>query len=414
MRTLVYFERAYLLSEKNLTGEAYGEFRKGFDTSSLLAMDESNISTHLWILCGALYEGVDTFREISEILEWLFKNFPNRLGEYTGIITFVFTDPYMTKLREEDRETYEAISCDLLSFLFKCLEIKHATRIDDLSESNVVYYTRADHLRLLFEDEEEACHYRLPLFHVNHMNDPQEGTLVRQVIGIREKDKSVSGRRIYENDHVYLKSFFKHDSREGSFEFLPMWIQYADDAKGCCVVFDARTFGNHALREVIYMSDAGECVHAGKACDSKRYETIQEGIDSLREIYKDYEIRKCVTLDISKDPRIEDSYAGMDELVDHAMSQISYLFKHETYKHENEVRLIVEENDIEKVRVIGGKVPKVYVYNDSQTYIGEIVLGPKMKEPNNFVNYLYNQCEKMWSSVGKNPVKITKSSLLFR
>lgn len=65
----------------------------------------------------------------------------------------------------------------------------------------------------------------------------------------------------------------------------------------------------------------------------------------------------------------------IDSLVSSTIIRISYLFKHDSCKHENEVRLIINRtsNNLDDVKVISGKVPKLYIYNDRQSYIDEII-----------------------------------------
>lgn len=64
------------------------------------------------------------------------------------------------------------------------MEILHETKVRDISKYDVLYYTKAEHLRLLLEDEDDnKCHYRLPIFHACHMNDPQEGKILQNILG---------------------------------------------------------------------------------------------------------------------------------------------------------------------------------------------------------------------------------------
>ena len=152
----------------------------------------------------------------------------------------------------------------LLELLFHALEIKHETNIRDLSKYDILYYTKTEHLRLLLEDEaDEQCKYRLPLFHVYHMNDPQEGKILIQTLGkdglkIDSTVEKMDSRKTYEENYVFLKSFFyNHKGNEKNFEFLPMWVQYGDDAKGCCVILNNKSFENNSLRKIIYLTDEG-------------------------------------------------------------------------------------------------------------------------------------------------------------
>lgn len=98
------------------------------------------------------------------------------------------------------------------------------------------------------------------------------------------------------------------------------------------------------------------------------------------------------------------------------ISQILYVFKHESYKHENEARLIENrtyEASVDDLEVIPGNVPKVFVYDNQQTYIEEIILGARVKNPEDYIPYIYKQGKKMWEGSEKQ-IKITQSSIQYR
>ena len=92
------------------------------------------------------------------------------------------------------------------------------------------------------------------------------------------------------------------------------------------------------------------------------------------------------------------------------------MFKDQSYKHENEVRLIVSKanNDFDDINVIGGSVPKIFLYNDCQTYIKEIILGTKIENPENYVPFIYKQGKKMWKDYEPTQIKVTKSAIQYK
>ena len=106
----------------------------------------------------------------------------------------------------------------------------------------------------------------------------------------------------------------------------------------------------------------------------------------------------------------------IENLTKYIVSQISYLFKNESYKHENEVRLIINRtsSELDDVKVIPGKIPKVYIYNDKQTYIREVILGSKIDNPEDYVSFIYKQGSKMWKGDKKTEIKVTQSAIQYR
>lgn len=267
---------------------------------------------------------------------------------------------------------------------------------------------------MLLEDERlSKCKYRMPLFHVYHMNDPQEGKVLLSLLGkagkIKTNAKEEQRDRIqYEEKHIYLKSFFCYPQTKAMNndvkEFLPMWVQYGDDAEGCCVILNNKTFKKKSLRKVIYLSDSGECE------DSEIEGLLKNLMDSYKQL-----IGICNKL-IKKKTVDAEFGIKVENLMTNLISQILYVFKHESYKHENEARLIENrtyEDSVDDLKVISGNVPKVFIYDNQQTYIEEIILGARVKNPEDYIPYIYKQGKKMWEGSEKQ-IKITQSSIQYR
>lgn len=70
-------------------------------------------------------------------------------------------------------------------------------------------------------------------------------------------------------------------------------------------------------------------------------------------------------------------------------------------------------SSMDDLEVIPGNVPKVFVYDNQQTYIEEIILGARVKNPEDYVPYIYTQGKKMWKGSEKQ-IKITQSSIQYR
>lgn len=402
----VLFEKSFLLSEKEDYDIAYQYLETAFSNAEDSNKKNSNFDTHLWILMKYMCINPEKEKQILDWVNLFYKKYRNKLREYEPIVDFANTNEYL-----KNNILYDEIYSNLLKLFFHAMEILHETKIRDISKYNVLYYTKAEHLRLLLEDEDDnKCHYRLPIFHACHMNDPQEGKMLQNILGRREllfTDENSISTNIYEENYVFLKSFFcyrKEEKNSNIVEFLPMWVQYGDDAKGCCVVLNNKTFEKSKLRRIVYLSDEG-------VCDNKK---IQKYLDEFKAAYHGLS-ELCKKIDTnSKQGR--DCLSMIDSLVSSTITRISYLFKHDSYKHENEVRLIINRtsDNLDDVKVISGKVPKLYIYNDRKSYIDEIILGAKVENPEDYVPFIHKQGNKMWSGNKEFKIKVANSMIQYR
>ena len=409
----VILEKSFLLSEKGDYDKAFECFDQAFSEADEETKKASNFNTHLWILMKYMCLNPEKHELVIDWIEYFYNNFSHKkLKEYEVIVDFVHSNEYLKNNSEAYKKIYES----LIQLLFHALEIRHETKIRDISQYDVLYYTKAEHLRLLLEDEtSENCNYRLPMFHVYHMNDPQEGKILR---GLLENDKFASvdtedfsdSRNQYEENYVFLKSFFCYPkkSKENSMkEFLPMWVQYGDDAKGCCIVLNNNTFENSSLRRIIYLTDDGKC--------DKKDEKVKIFLDEFLFTYRDLVSFCNHKIDLYSEEG-KKCFLEIKSLTKYIISQISYLFKNQSYKHENEIRLISNRTsaELDDVKVISGSIPKIYIYNDSKTYINEVILGAKIENPEDYVSFIYKQGNKMWKDDKQSQIKVTQSTIQYR
>lgn len=407
----ILFEKSFILSEKEEYEKACKCLKEALENSDDEIKRESNFNTHLWILMKYLSLNPEKFGMVKQIIEQLYQKYDYKIPQcYREIISFMHSE--MEKLQHEIE--YNQLYINLLKLSFYTQEIWHKTKIQDTSQYDILYYTKINNLKLLLEDESlSKCKYRMPLFHVYHMNDPQEGKVLLSLLGKAEKiktnaDEKQRDRIQYEEKHIYLKSFFCYpkakDMNNDVKEFLPMWVQYGDDAEGCCVILNNKTFKKKSLRKVIYLSDSGECG------DSEIEDLLKNLMDSYKQL-----IGICNKL-IKKKTVDTEFGIKVENLMTNSISQILYVFKHESYKHENEARLIENrtyEDSMDDLKVISGNVPKVFIYDNQQTYIEEIILGARVKNPEDYVPYIYKQGKKMWEG-SKKQIKITQSSIQYR
>lgn len=401
----VILEKSFLLSEMEKYDEAYECFEMVFSGMNENVKKDSNFNTHLWILMKYMCLHPEKDKLVLDWIKYFYEHFSHtELGRYQAIVHFYYA--YENILNNElGNEIYR----DLLELSFHASEILHETKLRDISQFIFLYYTKAEHLRILLADESEGnSFYRLPMFHARHMNDPQEGKILQNLL--QSNDISSSDKQnVYKENYVFLKSFFsyKKDDVKQVKEFLPMWVQYGDDAKGCCVILNQRTFEKNKLRRIVYLSDTGKC---SEEKDKRVQQYLEDFINAYKRILSN--VKKFSTGDMKE----QECLTKISSLLEDIVFDISYLFKHESYKHEREVRIIKNKTSCElnDVKVISGQVPKLYIYNDAQTYIDEVVLGSKMENPENYVPFIYKQGNKMWKDERENHMKVTQSRIQYK
>lgn len=401
----VILEKSFLLSEMERYDEAYECFEIVFSGNNEEVKKRSNFNTHLWILMKYMCLHPNYRKKVLGWIEYFYKNFNHKkLERYEAIVDFFHE--YKTIL---NNRLGNKIYCDFLELQFHASEILHETKIRDTSQFVFLYYTKAEHLRMLLEDESEEISYRLPIFHARHMNDPQEGKILQTLLPVNDIFPMHKQNKYIEN-YVFLKSFFtykKDDESAKIKEFLPMWVQYGNDAKGCCVILNPKTFEKNKLRRIVYLSEEGKC-------SEEKDKIVQQYLESFIAVYKRI-LNNSISLDLSG-MQGQECLARLRSLLDDIVSNISYVFKHESYKHEKEVRIIFNKtgSNLNDVKVISGSIPKVYIYNDAQTYIDEVVLGSKMENPENYVPFIYKQGNRMWKDEKENHIKVTQSQIQYK
>lgn len=402
----VMLEKSFLLSEKEEYDEAYKCLKKAFSNADDEVKEHSNFSTHLWILMKYMCLHPEEYQTVIKWINNFYTDFnPTKLGGYEAIVDLFNTNEFLIN-NPLSTEIYK----NLLELLFHSLEILHETKIRDVSQYIFLYYTKAEHLRLLLEDEtNNTPFYRLPIFHARHMNDPQEGKMLQTLLPTNVTFP-IDEQNEYKENYVFLKSFFsykKENEASQVTEFLPMWVQYGDDARGCCVILNNKTFEKAKLRRIVYLSDQGKC-------SNEKDQKVQEFLDEFVRTYKCI-LSLCEEFN-SNSKQEQECLLKIRSLVEDIVSNISYLFKHDSYKHEKEVRLIINKSnfDLDNVKVTSGKVPKLYIYNDNQTYIDEVILGAKMENPEDYVPFIHKQGNKMWKENEEKHIKVTMSKIQYR
>ena len=405
---------------------------KSAHEKNLEIFKDTDIVDHIWCMIKTLayvpnrtvndrvvsdHEIIKCIRDLYEIG----KNDPSirHLSEYGPVIRYIESHPS------------SQIAAELLIAFLRALEILHTARIRDFNEYTIYLYTSFSNLKYILSDDKAAddkagCKFRMPMFHAEHMNDPEEGLLIRNYFcrgqGSWLKRTPENGRTVSSENLVFLKSFSFHQKTRSDNtdieEFLPMWNTYAEQTKGCCVILDSRTFSNDMhLRRVYYLEDTPNALKLSEksAVPPRERRIMQYHLNGFTAAFHNLNDK------INGEKSLKDDRELLN-VVNAALDRISYLFKKETYQYENEIRLIkfLEEDELDSLKFIAGDTPKVYRYYDRQTYIREVILGAKFTNPNDVIPFIQNQGRKMWKeppdSTGDacHTIRVSRSGLQYR
>ena len=243
---------------------------------------------------------------------------------------------------------------------------------------------------------------RLLLSNANYMNDPSEGKILLEYLNTIDKSfSSLFYKNEFEVSSVYLSSFTT------AIDNLPMWSQYGNNGKGCCIVFNKNYFDKP--KEVHDITDnlkENEKVRQDE-CVLYRICYIDDKNNEYKFQEKDKEIERCLK-NISKNLKNINNQ-NEKKIILKYLEQIRYLFKSSDYEHEEEYR-ILKNVPINSKKIITREdvkpVPKLYVKIESKlNQISEVILGPKVDFPDYISPYIKYCDEK---------IEIRKSKVKFR
>ena len=120
---------------------------------------------------------------------------------------------------------------NLLSIYQLVQKIKYQLGLKDEYKNQVLkfgHYTKGSTLQIMLDQEENdkkdfSVSGKTRLYNANYMNDPEEGIVIEQILGLDRRD-------VLEPSSWFLMSFTNKT------DDLAMWSQYGDDAKGVCLV----------------------------------------------------------------------------------------------------------------------------------------------------------------------------------
>lgn len=270
-----------------------------------------------------------------------------------------------------------------------CLEIQNllqSCKIDFNNEDYVYHYTKTTNLKLMLTSKGDVG--KLRLNNIIHMNDPQEGKLLKDLFfKIDNQNENKIRKNKLKNifnesyrDFVYLSSF----SEKNKFNELPMWVHYGDGGKGIGLKFGHKFFKNKAVYRVQYLDIEKFNIYESKQDVIEKLKQIK-GSNEINELIEKLEKEERLKLNlkeifniISDEIFIDNKNIEFNNLINNLIDYISVLFKDNSYEYEKEVRCI---------KIFLGKpeindnldIPRTYInFNEitNETCEG-VIAGPK-------------------------------------
>ena len=355
---------------------------------------------------------------------------------------------------------------NLLSIYQLVQKIKYQLGLKDKDKNQVLkfgHYTKGSTLQIMLdqeeneeENEEEKSTFSVSgktrLYNANYMNDPEEGIVIEQILGLDRRD-------ILEPSSWFLMSFTNKT------DDLAMWSQYGDDAKGVCLVLKEDDFSrftsfndvswrqeknflefsdkmylmkselNSGFEKSIFQSESENSVDTvndeGTEPNSVEKDSNSKGnvdylyrIAYVKNIGEDIELEQTELFSKSEIEDLAKMLNSLKEKLDsgskvteenyqnaiaECIEEIRYLFKSVDYKYENELRILRyanldPSNDKIKIDKTSG-IGKLYVERENSIQIDEVIFGPKFPNPE-YVTPLLKLLDK--------EIKYKKSTIKFR
>lgn len=198
----------------------------------------------------------------------------------------------------------------------------------------------------------------LHLNNVAYLNDPAEGSILLEELSGKE---SSYAKNSIQTSHTFIASLISSPE-----ELLPMWVQYADNAKGCRIEFTLNQKQIKEIKRVIYVSP-------------DHNSSVKDLIDQINSVFP------------------QKSQSLVNYLKQH-LDKIRFLFKSSYYQHESEIRL-VDNVKPENAKLLTDPdyiqseedIPRLYVNSENPLWIRSVMLGPKCPNPEKVALYLHNQ-----------------------
>ena len=388
--------------------------------------------------------------------EYMLFNFILREGLLNNT-KYAILQTWVKRYKEESSELR-----NLLSIYQLVQKIKYQLGLKDEDKNQALkfgHYTKGSTLQIMLDQEENekkkstfSVSGKTRLYNANYMNDPEEGIVIEQILGLDRRD-------VLEPSSWFLMSFTNKT------DDLAMWSQYGDDAKGVCLVLREDDFSrftsfndvswrqeknflefsdkmyllkselNSGVEKSIFRSESENSVDTvndegtepnsvEKDSDSKGNRDYLYRIAYVKHIKENLKLERTELFEKSEIEELEKLLNSLKEKLDigskvteenyqkaisECIEEIRYLFKSVDYKYENELRILRYANldpsnkeiKIDKTSGVG----KLYVERKNSIQIGEVIFGPKFPNPE-YVTPLLKLLDK--------EIKYKKSTIKFR
>jgi len=343
---------------------------------------------------------------------------------------------------------------NLLSIYQLVQKIKYQLGLKDEDKNQVLkfgHYTKGSTLQIMLDQEENdkkdfSVSGKTRLYNANYMNDPEEGIVIEQILGLDRRD-------VLEPSSWFLMSFTSKT------DDLAMWSQYGNNAEGVCIVLNENDFAHyHSLSDLPwYQKNSDKQIshkmnsnveipndislnESGKEMTIIGNENVQisEGKHSISNNNRDYlyrvayvhysddqfdieetelftseEVTRLKGLLVDLKSELRDYKNSGDPFYKKAIAdcieEIRYLFKSVDYKYEEELRILQYANlnsDNDKIKIdYSPEFGKLYLEREENIQIGEVIFGPKFPNPE-YVTPLLKLLDKN--------IKYKKSTIKFR
>lgn len=308
--------------------------------------------------------------------------------------------PYVLNMTEQYKEK-GWLRNQLIQIYMYANSIKNMLRIDPEIMEEIYHYSPPSSLKYLPQYSKEIGGSKFRLGNAAYLNDPEEGKVFFKIL---EKTGCSIINEIFEDselkyENTYLASF------SGKKDFLPMWVQYAEDGKGVCYALDTSVFGYNEfdIEKHIYH----RLTYNKYNLQEERYVLYKVYYYNTEEL--DANDSKVIALcdEIAKLLGEIAQYMNnseIKELVVNIINSIRYLFKDVAYANEDEIRIIsIDYYDKKLIDIVSEEVPRFYRELDKEIYFNRIILGPKSEDIRKKATYL--SCCKNVGGVEKSKIK---------
>ena len=269
------------------------------------------------------------------------------------------------------------------------------------SRFGMIHYTSVGVLAsMLTRLEARETPVSLRAYDAVHFNDPNEGRLLTGLIPGEYEWLKTS-----ENTRAFVTSFVISKDADDCSDNLMFWRHYGREGEGCSLSIPLDNENGEAIRQEL--------------------KTVKYGTnpaqDTMRQIVRILE--KIKPLVDHKNFRDSGMETRLYDVVSQNFDRLRYLYKHEAYEHENECRLVINQQDTDQIVQFeyhegNTRIPKIKGHlepaylNVRKMFISEsvITLGPTIPQ----VNYMAEDLKKYLSRMEIYGVDIKISELSYR